>query len=429
MKALWISFVVWQPFDCDRREAFDQFLESGSQSTFNHGTAGADFNAKKEIWDLVIVPFWRSPSASPYADVELAQNYKKLQKLFASPKGKQGGHLSKEFEELEESFEHLYYLAEWQKLDSLPKVCAEKEELKREIEKLQKPTRERDPDHDKKQAQIIKEKSEKMEVHVFLKKNKGQTCLEPEEGYVEAAKQALQRLKKEVRTLGSQNNLFKEVQKVTIPEVEVLTDLHYTILAKIIHLLEAEAAHAKELLEHDLRRIDEAQKLFAEIQGVDQLSDGQRKQVVNLVRRLQPKVADILLNPIESEESLQLKYKLFLSLWEEDNQAEEQQQRKLEEEQRKLEEGQRELAEVNQALDWLSDKNRHAIPEAQALIRELHTATKMSDDQKERLKALKTQQSSAIRMHTTLGLPMALLWWSGCLLSDGMSAELARNEL
>jgi len=322
-----------------------------------------------------------------------------LQKWFTSPGKKQ---TSLPYEDHAETFEDFYSRALRHKLSSILSNCEEKQELDTELAM-------RNVEHED------KEKIEKMEVHVFLKKVNGQKCLQPSEGYVEAAKQALVRLRKEVLNLGSQNSLAKEVQKVEIPEGVALTLQQYTSLAKIIHLLEAEAALAWELLEHDLKNIDEdlnyideAKKLLKQIQGVSQLNDGQRSKLVSLVKRFQPRVAEILLDPIETEDSLKLKHNLYM-----DNQAEEQRQRELAE-------GSNERAEINQALERLTDNNRHTIPEADVLIRELQHATKMRDDQKERLKVLQAQRSSATRMYTNVWLPISLLWWSGCPLSDGM---------
>jgi len=407
MKALLISFLVCQPFHGDRRENYDQFLGSELQRTFSHEAASAmvkyeaDFDAKKEIWDLVILPFWRRTQMglTTFLPASASLYMSALQEWFASPGKKQ---TSLPYENHAETFEDFYSRALRHKLSSILSNCEEKQELDTELAM-------RNVEHED------KEKIEKMEVHVFLKKVNGQKCLQPSEGYVEAAKQALVRLRKEVLNLGSQNSLAKEVQKVEIPEGVALTLQQYTSLAKIIHLLEAEAALAWELLEHDLKNIDEdlnyideAKKLLKQIQGVSQLNDGQRSKLVSLVKRFQPRVAEILLDPIETEDSLKLKHDLYM-----DNQAEEQRQRELAE-------GSNERAEINQALERLTDNNRHTIPEADVLIRELQHATKMRDDQKERLKVLQAQRSSATRMYTNVWLPISLLWWSGCPLSDGM---------
>jgi len=342
---------------------------------------------KKEIWDLVIVPFWRSQSSSlsPFSDAAMSNNFEQLQRLFVSP-----ARSILEVEKYTETFNNLYDDALGHKLTSILSECKDKD-----------------------RAKDRKEMLEKMEVHVFLKKVKAQECLNPEDVYVKTAEQVLTRLKKEVQSLDSQNSLRKEVQGMEIPDGLELTVQQYTSLAKIIHLLEAEAALAGELLALDLKDINGAQELLDEIQGVTQLSDDQRKKLVTLVNTCQPKSAAILLDPIESAESMGLKHDLVKSRAKKRDEAEEHHQRESAERQR-------DLRQKDEALDWLTDKNRHTSQEVRQLIIELREATKMSDDQKERLKALQAEQSSAIRMYTKLWWPIALLWWSGCPQSDGM---------
>jgi len=136
---------------------------------------------------------------------------------------------------------------------------------------------------------------------------------------------------------------------------------------------------------------------------VTQLNGDQRQALVKLVK---PEEAAILLNQIETEESLNLRHDSVMDQLL--SQVEREKDARSAEEQRK-----RDLGEVTQAIDWLTDENRYTIPEAKVLISELNGATKMSNDQRMRLETLRAQakHSLASKMHTIHWVPVSLLWW------------------
>jgi len=392
MKALLISLLIELLVENDCRRT----LKDETKKAKLKCEAAADFDAQKEIWDLVVFPYmrdrkWHDDRNSEFGDVETTSIVHNLTDHFASSKWKE-----ERLEDInQDRFHDLCQRAIAHKLSSTLANCEEAKDMS--------------------SAETLdEEKLEKMEVHVFLRKSVGKEitgkCLEPEKGYVNDAAKALESLSREVKSLshadespGPQNQLLTEVRKMKIPQAEALTAAQYTSLAKIIHLLEAEASHARELLDNELKERPGAEELFQQIRSVTQLNGDQRQALVKLVK---PEEAAILLNQIETEESLNLRHDSVMDQLL--SQVEREKDARSAEEQRK-----RDLGEVTQAIDWLTDENRYTIPEAKVLISELNGATKMSNDQRMRLETLRAQakHSLASKMHTIHWVPVSLLWW------------------
>jgi len=355
----------------------------------------AEFNAQKEVWDLRIMPYLQ------HFLPELDQ----LREIFS-------GSPTKLTQEQRDLIDEREVMEARVLLSTTLKGIEGANDLKDHIENKFKLAAEDEKSLEKMEVEAALEKF----LHVDTTKSQGKKDMTQEltQAYIKAATEYL--------TSVDQIILRDEIQSKM-----VWTDKQVRGLAKVIRQVRAEAANARTLL-NVMTNIVGAEALVNDIQNVDHLSNAQRHHLAEVFKvevasarvflgnnLMSDSRAQELLKEIKDSDQLNMKQRNRLtSIMKQVKQMKStavEEQNKQEQAEKKLQ-NERDQGEVNDAVEWLVDVLQKA-PGAKDLLHEINNANRLSDDQKQRLKAMKFQlRSTANPMHAMATLVLALLWLS-----------------